>query len=78
MLIVRQAETSAAAQANPEQGKDFLESFKQFVTGEKKRLQPKKAAATSKAKDDKLAEMIKFSQTFKVCQQIMLQPILMR
>lgn len=52
--------------ATADPNKDMLESFKQFVTGEKKRLQPKKVAASTKAKDDKLAEMIKFSQTFKL------------
>ena len=40
--------------------------FKQFVAEEKKRLQPKRATAIWKAKDERLADLLKFSKDFKV------------
>lgn len=46
--------------------KSVASAFESFVRDEKKRLEPKKAAAASKAREDKLAELRSFSQSFKV------------
>lgn len=46
--------------------KEFIGSFKQFVSGERERLQQKKQAHLKKEKDGRLQELMKFSQSFKL------------
>ena len=42
-------------------------SFRDFVTNEKQRLAQKKQQIFKKEKDNRLADLLKFSQEFKVC-----------
>lgn len=55
-----------AAAPGPAPSKTVVSAFESFVKDEKKRLEPKKAAAVTKAREDKLAELRSFSQSFKV------------
>lgn len=52
--------------SGPDNSEALLENFKTFVTEERKRLEPKRATAISKAKDSKLAELRNFAASFKV------------
>ncbi|KAG5437961.1 hypothetical protein PCANB_000307 [Pneumocystis canis] len=45
---------------------ELMGTFKQFVSGERERLQAKKQALFKKEKDVKLQELLKFSQNFKL------------
>lgn len=57
------ADAAASSKAPPQ---NVTSAFQSFVKDEKKRLEPKKAAAATKAREDKLAEFKSFSQNFKV------------
>ncbi|CCJ30934.1 unnamed protein product, partial [Pneumocystis jirovecii] len=45
---------------------ELMGTFKQFVSGERERLQARKQALIKKEKDVKLQELLKFSQNFKL------------
>jgi hypothetical protein len=46
---------------------DALPAFRDFVTSEKQRLTLKRQALQKSEKDKRMAELVKFSQSFKVC-----------
>ena len=50
-----------------EQPADALPAFRDFVTNEKQRLTQKKQALVKNEMEKRVAELVKFSQTFKVC-----------
>ena len=51
----------------PQQPADALPAFRDFVTNEKQRLTQKKQALVKNEMEKRVAELLKFSQTFKVC-----------
>ena len=46
---------------------DPLPAFRDFVTNEKQRLTQKRQALVKSEMDKRMAELVKFSQSFKVC-----------
>lgn len=46
---------------------DPLPAFRDFVTNEKQRLNQKRQALVKSEMDKRMAELVKFSQSFKVC-----------
>ena len=48
---------------------DAVPAFRDFVTNEKQRLTQKKQALVKNEMEKRVAELVKFSQTFKVCNQ---------
>lgn len=48
------------------QESNLVGSFRDFVTNEKQRLVQKKQQIVKKEKDNRLADLLKFSQEFKV------------
>ncbi|KAG4305332.1 hypothetical protein PORY_001502 [Pneumocystis oryctolagi] len=54
------------ASKTPKIETELMGTFKQFVSGERERLQARKQALIKKEKDVKLQELLKFSQNFKL------------
>lgn len=60
------SDSSSSALKAPKIETELMGTFKQFVSGERKRLQAKKQALFKKEKYVKLQELLKFSQDFKL------------
>ena len=52
---------------NNQQPADALPAFRDFVTTEKQRLTQKKQALVKNDMEKRVADLVKFSQSFKVC-----------
>lgn len=54
---------------------DPVPAFRNFVSTERDRLLKKKQALMKNEMDKRMAELVKFSQTFKVCNMFNFRPI---
>ncbi|KAG8680407.1 hypothetical protein FRC09_018271, partial [Ceratobasidium sp. 395] len=64
-LAINGAETATGTPAKPGEN-NLVGSFREFVTNEKQRLAQKKQAIVKSEKEKRMAELVAFSQTFKL------------